>query len=83
MRNPFPDYPDGTARLFKLIRNKKGAITRKTKKKNPKKKSSDLSTKPIHNKLEKSGWNGQFLDKIPDTKVKSGSAKPSKWSYYP
>ena len=32
MRNPFPDYPDGTARLFKLIRNKKGAITTETEK---------------------------------------------------
>jgi hypothetical protein len=40
LRNPFPDYPDGTARLFKLIRNKKGAITTKTKTKKSQKKKN-------------------------------------------
>jgi hypothetical protein len=49
LRNPFPDYPDGTARLFKLIRNKKGAITTKTKtKKSQKKKKHQIFLQSLY-----------------------------------
>ena len=42
-----------------------------------------LLQKPIFNKTEKSGLNGQFSRQIPNIKVKSGSDKPSKQSHNP
>ena len=60
------------------IRNEKGDITTKTEE--TQKNHQILIQKPIFNKTGKSGRNGHFPRQIPNTKVKSGSDKPSKQS---